>query len=370
MIEPWYSFSMDASTRPHQITDAYMSYLYASGAYPYMKEIRQEVHQDSGFGQEAYELVFKTEGFSSVIWLLRNKTTVLRVIRSKEPAAFYALIISDTQEHLDHAVSELTGVMVKPEPTADNQIKVGFWRQGINGMPIMSSHAIDAPSWNEIKTNYPEASHDSLDKLVSTDPDKISGRIAMLYGPAGTGKTTLLRALSREWKSWCDISYIIDPESFLNNPNYLVNVLLNEPDEQEWDTITSSYLKPGEDRWQLVVLEDAGELIIKDGREGAGQALSRLLNMSDGILGQGRKILFAITTNHDVKELHRSVTRPGRCLVTAEIGEFSAEEARQWIGHAVTGPMTLAELYARRGDSAPIMIEQDHDTAQEVGMYL
>ena len=45
------------------------------------------------------------------------------------------------------------------------------------------------------------------------------------------------------------------------------------------------------------MLEDAGELICTSARSQTGQALSRLLNVADGLLGQGGRCLLLITTN-------------------------------------------------------------------------
>ena len=38
--------------------------------------------------------------------------------------------------------------------------------------------------------------------------------------------------------------------------------------------------------WKLLVLEDAGELLAADAHVRTGQALSRLLNVTDGLVGQ------------------------------------------------------------------------------------
>ncbi len=106
------------------------------------------------------------------------------------------------------------------------------------------------------------------------------------------------------------------------------------------------------------------------------QALSRLLNLTDGILGQGRKVLVAITTNEDLHRLHPAVTRPGRCLAQVEVGPFPPAEAAHWLrasgqGHqnvAFASPVTLAELYALRSgrkDAADI-----YRAPEAVGQYL
>src|SRR5262249_22165954 len=67
-------------------------------------------------------------------------------------------------------------------------------------------------------------------------------------------------------------------------------------------------------RWRLLLLEDCDELIRGEAKRSTGQSLSRLLNLTDGLLGQGRDVLVAITTNEDVARLHPAVVRPGRCL--------------------------------------------------------
>jgi len=38
------------------------------------------------------------------------------------------------------------------------------------------------------------------------------------------------------------------------------------------------------------------------------------MDVAIGMLGQGRKVLVAITTNEDLRQLHPAVVRPGRRL--------------------------------------------------------
>nr|BFE77672.1 hypothetical protein GCM10020093_002730 [Planobispora longispora] len=92
----------------------------------------------------------------------------------------------------------------------------------------------------------------------------------------------------------------------------------------------------GEDgkKWRLLVLEDCDELIRGGAKEAAGQGLSRLLNLTDGLLGQGRDVLVAVTTNEDLARLHPAVVRPGRCLAQVEVGALPYDEAAAWLGAA------------------------------------
>lgn len=100
----------------------------------------------------------------------------------------------------------------------------------------------------------------------------------------------------------------------------------------------------------MVVLEDAGELLSVDAHERTGQALSRLLNVSDGLLGQGTNVIVLVTTNEPLRSLHPAVTRPGRCWRTIEFEPLSVDEANGWLAAhdsaaRVARPVTLAEVY-------------------------
>jgi ATP-dependent 26S proteasome regulatory subunit len=98
----------------------------------------------------------------------------------------------------------------------------------------------------------------------------------------------------------------------------------------------------------MLLLEDIDEIL----RPGAnGQALSRLLNQADGILGAGVNMLFVLSSNTSLKEIHPAISRPGRCLAEIEVPKLTITESRGWLkghskSHEVTADMSLAELYA------------------------
>ena len=131
-----------------------------------------------------------------------------------------------------------------------------------------------------------------------TGEDLKGGRLILWHGKPGTGKTYAIRALAQEWKRWCDIYYITDPEALLGNPAYLLHLILEDAED--------------ETRWRLLVMEDTGELLSIDAKHSVGQALSRLLNTTEGLLGQGLRVLFLITTNDELGKLNPAVTRHGQ----------------------------------------------------------
>jgi hypothetical protein len=119
------------------------------------------------------------------------------------------------------------------------------------------------------------------------------------------------------------------------------------------DVLTSegSALDWGAPVWKLVVLEDAGELLTADAHARAGQALSRLLNVTDGLLGHGMNAILLVTTNDPLTRLHPAVQRAGRCWARTEFAALDVGRANAWLercGSAVrvARPTPLADLYA------------------------
>jgi hypothetical protein len=288
-------------------------------------------------------------------WLAVGDGWTLRSTRWKSGGAM--VTVTATSEELARSVLALAeeGAAVEPDP-ADERVDIGFWH-GSNSGPRRWSRPITADPWPQIRANYAPAAAAAFDRLVAVDGERLNGRILLVYGPPGTGKTTALRSLARAWKKWCQVDFVVDPERLFSNAGYLIEVVMGAHGNES---------KP----WRLLLLEDCDELVRGGAKQSAGQALSRLLNLTDGLLGQGRNVLVAITTNEDVGRLHPAVTRPGRCLAQIEVSALDYAQAVRWLGTSAGVPAngaTLAELLALR-DGTSVVSTPEQSTSD--GMYL
>jgi hypothetical protein len=197
-------------------------------------------------------------------------------------------------------------------------------------MPSWRSIAV--PSWGEIRDNYAENTKAELEHLMTGFQPAHGGQLVLWHGVAGTGKTFGLRALAWEWRDWCDFHYIVDPDTFFGqHADYLMSVLL-QPEYMHgmrvpsmhgmivstglgWSQATVESAEGEDDEsgakaWRVLVLEDTGELLTPDAKMVIGQGLSRFLNVVDGLIGQGLRVLVLVTTNEPIKTLHPAVARP------------------------------------------------------------
>jgi ATPase family associated with various cellular activities (AAA) len=259
-----------------------------------------------------------------------------------EQGMAYVELAAPERRVLDDAEAWLRQLVPPIEPGEEQILPISFWSVGCS--PIV--RRIEVPTWSEIRQNYPSSVADQIASLMTADADlALRGRLLLWHGDPGTGKTYALRALGWEWRDWCRLHYVTDPEAFFSErADYMLDVLVGEEDDGEKEA----------DRWRLVILEDTGELLAADAKERTGQGLSRLLNVVDGILGQGLRVLILMTTNEPLRRLHEAVVRPGRCAAKIHFRPFTGEEAAAWLaqrgGDEVPGnATTLAGLYAGPG---------------------
>ena len=290
----------------------------------------------------------------------------------------FAQVAGTSDEAAKAAMDTVRELLPRASREREGRVPVRFWSYGPHG-PMPMGRTLSVPSWAEIAPNYPVETAAGLARLMSGDLPWRGGQLILWHGETGTGKTTALRALAREWSSWCEPHYITDPEKFFGHQSdYMLSVMLEHEmffgDEDEEGGINavghfvgggmwavphfalaqgrSSADKPeSPPSWRLLILEDTGELLAADARMQAGQGLSRFLNVVDGLIGQGLRILVLVTTNEEIGRLHPAVARPGRCAANILFTLIPPEQANAWLAErdhdaTVSESLTLAALYA------------------------
>ena len=238
------------------------------------------------------------------------------------------VIVSSADEAEAAAVADEVKARV-PRTDGERRVEVMFSEKQTGTRRVV----VDVVPWDDARSGFAPPVQSALDRLVRHRPDPASARrLVLWHGTPGTGKTSAVRSLVHAWRDWADAVVVTDPEALLSDGRYLRRLILDVDDDDD-------------ERWQLLVLEDAEGLLRK---ETGGRAMSTLLNLTDGLLGQGVRCLFLITTNEHLAQLHPAIVRPGRCLAQVEFGPLPAAQAAALLGRPAAGPMTLAEVYAAR----------------------
>lgn len=297
-------------------------------------------------GKEVYSYM-NDYGFT-VLVAINDAADVL--IGNTMPGSFQVNIAARSLSKLQELMAALRK-MIPPIRSDDrNIVPVNFWVQAPNGAATYRTRKVVVPTWEDVSANYPSDTRAALPDIMKFDRDIEGGKLLLWYGVPGTGKSYAIRALANEWRGWCETNYIVDPERFFGEAHYMIEVILDAAGHVGAPATESGATEKA-DPWRLLIIEDADEFLTVDAKRRQGQAMSRLLNIADGFIGQGLNLLILITTNEPIEKIHPAVQRQGRCLANVEFGEFSEEEATSWlrkwgVQRPLNGQRKLSDLYA------------------------
>lgn len=238
--------------------------------------------------------------------------------------------------------------------------------------PHLGISSIGDASVPLIPSNYtPEVMEDYQYAVKDLKTSSPSGRIVIMEGEPGTGKTHLIRALLSEVPDAMFV--LISPEMVpsLAGPDLLPLLLQNK----------QNYAMKGP---IALVLEDADRCLVSRGDNNLS-SIQSLLNLGDGILGSLLDLRIIATTNAKKLEMEAAILRPGRLSKRMEVGALDLVTARgvfqrllptvklpkEFRDPPMTGfRMTLAEAYslARKHGWEPQVREVNEDVASGSSM--
>lgn len=194
-----------------------------------------------------------------------------------------------------------------------------------------------------------------------------SGRIVVMRGTAGTGKTHLIRAM---------LLQVPDAMFVLISPEVVTNLA-----GPELLPLLMNY-RGGSTGPIVLILEDADRCLVARADENMS-LIQSLLNLGDGILGSLLDVRIVATTNADELKMERAIMRPGRLSKMLDVDHLDPLTAQQIFRRLLpdaafpveingsTNPnefrVTLAEVYsmARKAGWAPASRKVDETTEED-----
>lgn len=199
---------------------------------------------------------------------------------------------------------------------------------------------LGAPAKKLVEENYTKEVINqfkiAIEEIGKKEP---RGRLLILRGVPGTGKTFLLRAVIGKKPN---TNYIfIQPEIISKfNSIQLIDALMNHFDKK---TV-------------VLLIEDA-DSCIGDRRHNDEDTVSKILNMTDGFLGELLDIHVVATTNLSELDIDMALRRSGRLNDFIHISELSPEQANiayqkitldnKDLNYVFNKPTVLADVYAK-----------------------
>lgn len=231
---------------------------------------------------------------------------------------------NNNKEYIEEFLKEFTSKEFNAPKTEReiNLIVKNEYGLQLKGFPTKSNNV-------NIYTHYNDDFKEISDIIISKLNEKDSSGIVLFSGVKGSGKTNYLRYLTEQIKTKKVIYIPPNFSSVLADPEFL--------------TFMFSHTNT------ILIIEDA-ENVLKSRKAGENQAVSNLLNLSDGLLGDGLKIQVICTFNCDILEVDDALLRPGRLIAEYKFDKLNPEKSQSLLKevHNIDNKneaMTLAEIY-------------------------
>lgn len=195
--------------------------------------------------------------------------------------------------------------------------------------------------------NFTEKFHEPLLERLK----KRSNGIVLLHGVPGTGKTFYIRRLIRDLYTAPEKKVVIVPNTFVKEiatPEFF-NFLFTY--------IQSSLLS------LVLVIEDAENLLRRRDSRNSFEAISNILNMTDGLLNDFIHIQIIATFNTELKNIDEALLRHKRLLARKEFYRLKPKAARRLAESVGVPKKTVDALNAESYSAAEIysLLEKESD---------
>ena len=143
--------------------------------------------------------------------------------------------------------------------------------------------------------------------------------IHLLRGEPGTGKTSFIRYLVEVLRTTHRFYFLPSYEYARVGNGALIEFLHDEQDEHP--------------NLQFVIVMEDAEAVLMPRKIDTGFSVSALLNLTDGLLGEGLNLQFMCTVNCEIAELDAAIVRPGRLRTARDFRLLTHSEAIELAQH-------------------------------------
>lgn len=224
----------------------------------------------------------------------------------------------------------------KYKKSTDKRSNINFICTSNHGGFYLNSTKIEKNKDLNLEDHYNDDFIEVANKIDRKIKEKNSNGIILLHGKHGTGKTSYLRHLI----------HTINKKILYVPPN--ISGSLAEP------SFLTFLMKH---KNSVLIIEDA-ENVIKTREAGENQAVSNLLNITDGILGDGLNFQVICTFNTGFDQIDPALKRKGRMIAQYEFGNLSKDKTEKLVkklyGDEIKPEfeeMSLAEIYNMQDDN-------------------